>query len=152
MCLYVSKATDLVADLQGYAPASSSFVATVPERVLETRTDLGQVSYCGAKPMAGQTIEVKVTGFGATKVPADAGAVLLNVTSAARRRARLRHGLPVRLAAAAGVEPQPTVLDTPTLVVAKIGEGGRVCIYTSVDTHLVADIAGYFPDTAIVGS
>ena len=33
----------------------------------------GRVNYTGSKPIAGQTVEVKVTGFGATKIPADAG-------------------------------------------------------------------------------
>jgi hypothetical protein len=35
------------------------------------------------------------------------------------------------------------------LVVAKVGDGGRVCIYTSQATHLIADIAGYFPGTIL---
>ena len=42
-----------------------------------------------------------------------------------------------------------TGLVTPNLVAAKVGDGGRVCIYTSNETHLVADIAGYFPGTVL---
>ena len=80
VCLFVSKGTDVVADIQGYAPADSSFVSTVPERVLETRVADGQINYSGSKPIAGQTIELKVVGFGTTNIPADAGTVLLNLT------------------------------------------------------------------------
>jgi hypothetical protein len=38
------------------------------------------------------------------------------------------------------------------LVAAKVGAGGRVCIYTSDITHLIADIAGYFPGTVLTTS
>ena len=34
---------------------------------------------------------------------------------------------------------------------AKVGSGGRVCIYTSGQTHIIADIFGYFPDTLLSG-
>ena len=33
----------------------------------------------------------------------------------------------------------------PNLVVAKVGAGGIVSIYTSASTHLIADVVGYFP-------
>jgi len=151
VCLFVSKSTDVVADLEGYAPASSSFVATVPERLLETRLAEGQVGYSGAKPIAGQTIELKVTGVGATKVPADAGAVLLNITATENTSGFVTVypcGSPRPLASNLNL----TGVDTPNLVAAKVGDGGRVCIYTSGATHLVADISGYFPDTVISSS
>ena len=35
------------------------------------------------------------------------------------------------------------------LVSAKVGDGGRVCIYTQNSTHLVADVNGYYPDGSI---
>ena len=118
--------------------------------MLETRAaEVGQISYSARKPIAGQTIEVKVTGFGTTKVPADAG-----------------HGVPQR----DGDRPSPDGFVTvfpcgsprplasnlnltgrhhANLVAAKIGDGGRVCIYTSKPTHLIADIAGYFPGSIL---
>jgi len=45
-----------------------------------------------------------------------------------------------------------TGIDTPNMVAAKVGDGGRVCIFTSGATHILADISGYFPDTALSGS
>jgi hypothetical protein len=152
VCVYASKGTDVLADLQGFAPKSSSFVATVPERLLETRVDNTQVGYSGAKPIAGQTIELRVTGAGTTAVPADAGAVFLNVTAAAADGPGFITVYPCGSPRPLASNLNPSSVDTPALVLAKIGEGGRVCIYTSVATHVIADIAGYFPDTAIVGS
>ena len=151
VCLYSSKSTDLVADLEGYAPASSPYVATVPERLLETRTEYGQVGYSGAKPIAGQTIELKVTGAGTTQVPKDAGAVLLNVTATENSPGGYVTVYPCGSPRPLASNLNLTGLDTPNMVAAKIGDGGRVCIYTSGATHLIADISGYFPDTAIVG-
>jgi hypothetical protein len=147
VCVYVDRGTDVIVDLQGYFPAGSSFVPVDPERFLETREAAGYVGYSGLKPKAGQTIELKVTGVGATAIPADAGAVFLNVTAT--------DGVPGGFVTVHPCgAPRPlasnlnlTSVDTPNLVLAKVGEGGRVCIYTSADTHLVADVYGYFPDT-----
>jgi len=33
----------------------------------------------------------------------------------------------------------------PNLVIAKIGTAGKVCLYTSAGTDLIADANGYFP-------
>jgi hypothetical protein len=149
VCLYVSTGVDLVADLQGYAPFDSQFVAPVPERVLETRDSEGQVGYSASKPKAGQTTEVKVVGFGNTKIPADAGTVMLNISvvdsAADGFLVVFPCGSPRPLAASMNLTG-----DTKTnLVVSKIGDGGRVCIYTSQPTHLIADIAGYFPGSIL---
>ncbi len=149
VCLFVSNGTDVVADLEGYAPASSSFVATVPERVLETRVADGRINYSGSKPIAGQIVELRVVGFGTTNIPADAGTVLLNLT--------VTESAPdgfVTVFACGSVRPLAsnvnlTGLTTANLVAAQIGAGGRVCIFTSNDTHLVADINGYFPGTVL---
>jgi hypothetical protein len=151
VCIYASRSTDVIADLEGFAPASSRFISTKPERLLETRSDLGQVGYSGAKPIAGQTIELKVTGVGTANLPADAGAVLLSVTAADSDTAGFVTvypcGSPRPLAANLNLGTSPT----PNMVAAKVGDGGRVCIYTSGQTHLIADIFGYFPDAMLSG-
>jgi hypothetical protein len=36
----------------------------------------------------------------------------------------------------------------PNAVVASIGEGGQVCVYSSTTTHLIVDVAGWFPESA----
>jgi Domain of unknown function (DUF4331) len=146
VCLFVSQGSDVIADVQGYAPAGSSFIATVPERVLDTRSG---ISYSGAKPIAGQTIELRVIGFGATKVPADAGTVLLNLTATDSTSGGFVTVYPCGSPRPNASNLNPMGSATPNLVAAKIGAGGRVCIYTSESTHLIADIAGYFPGTVL---
>ena len=149
VCLYTSQPTDLVVDIEGYVPGTSQYIPVVPQRVLETRTSEGQIGYSAAMPRAGQTTEVKVTGVGTAAIPADAGAVMLNVTianpSADGFVTVFPCGSPRPLAANLNLTGETKT----NLVAAKIGDGGRVCIYTSQATDLVADVAGYFPGAVL---
>ncbi len=147
VCMYVESSAEVIVDLAGWFPADSAFVPVSPERVLDTRPT-SPVSYSGLKPTAGQTIELKVTGFGATQIPADAGTVALNLTST--------DSTPGFATVYPCGSPRPNAsnlnfddLYVANAVMAKIGEGGRVCIWTSSTTHLVADINGYFMDTVL---
>ena len=145
VCLYTQSSVDLIADVNGYMPAGSSYQPAVPERLLETRTD-GQTGYTGAKPVAGSTIELQVTGVGATNVPATANAVVLNVTGVGA-------DAPGYVTVWPCGSPQPNASNlnltaggiSPNLVMAKIGTGGKVCIFTQSSADIVADINGYWP-------
>jgi Domain of unknown function (DUF5122) beta-propeller len=146
--LFSSGGTDLVADVAGYyTPAFTStdgrFQTAAPERILDTRTGLGAPL---AKLPAGGQIDLQVTGRG--PVPA-AGveAVVLNVTG---DQASL-DGF---------VTAWPTGADRPVvsnlnlvtgetranLVIVPVGAGGRVSLFTSGGTELIADVAGWFTD------
>jgi hypothetical protein len=149
VCIYSTSATQLIVDLQGAAPAASTFVPTVPERVLETRAGAGLINYSGAKPIAGQTIEVKVAGFGNAAIPDDAGTVYLNVTATGTSDTGFITVYPCGSALPTASNVNLTGIDTPNLVAASIGDGGRVCLYVSDPTHVVADILGYFPGTIL---
>lgn len=148
VCLYVESSTEVIVDLAGWFPADSAFVpVAVPERVLDTRPTIA-VNYSGLKPTVGQTIELKVTGFGTTQIPDDARTVALNLTSTGSD--------PGFATVYPCGSPRPnasnlnySAFDTANAVMAKIGTGGRVCIWTSSSTHLVADINGYFIDTVL---
>ena len=149
VCIYTNSVTDVVVDLQGYAPLSSSFVATVPERVLETRSTEGQIGYSGSRPIAGQTIEVDVVGFGTTNVPTNAGTVLLNVTATDMTAPGFVTVYPCGSPRPLASNLNLTGTTTSNMVAAKVGDGGRVCIYTSSASQFVADISGYFPGTIL---
>jgi hypothetical protein len=148
VCLYTDQATDLIADLAGFHPTGSSYVAAGPERLLDTR-GASQVGYTGAKPTDGQTVTLKVTGVGTTKVPADAKAVFLNVTAATTTSDGF-----VTVYPCGSPPPQASSLNTATgqvrasLVAAKVGANGTVCLITSGSTDLIADLQGYEPVTS----
>ena len=148
VCIFTQGSTDLIVDLQGYEPVTSNFVPLVPERVLDSRP-ASQVGYSGLKPTGGQTLEVKVTGFGASQIPATAASVLLNLIAVDPDGAGFATVYPCG-------SPRPTTSNLnfstgaiSNLVSARVGDGGRVCIYTQTSTHLVADVDGYYPDGTI---
>jgi len=145
VCLYTQPSQDLVADIAGYMPAESSYVPVVPDRVLETRA-VDQRGYTGAKPAAGAVIELDVTGVGSSQLPDDTSAVVLNVTGTEASAAGYVTVWPCGA-------PQPTASNLnltagtarPNLVVSKVGDGGKVCLFTQSSAHLVADVNGYLP-------
>jgi hypothetical protein len=148
VCIYTQGSTDLIVDLQGYEPVTSNYVALVPERVLDSRP-ASQVGYSGLKPTGGQTLEVKVTGFGMSQIPTTAASVLLNLIAVDPDGAGFATVYPC-----GSPRPATSNLNFQTgavsnLVSAKVGDGGRVCIYTQNSTHLVADVNGYYPDGSI---
>ena len=148
VCIYTQGSTDIIVDLQGYEPVTSNYVPLVPERVLDSRP-ASQVGYSGLKPTGGQTLEVKVTGFGTSQIPATASSVLLNLTAVDPDGPGWATVYPCG-------SPRPATSNLnfqsgaiSNLVSAKVGDGGRVCIYTQNSTHLVADVDGYYPDGTI---
>lgn len=127
------------------APASAPAIVTAaPRRLLDTRPDGPQTGYVGTKPVAGQTIELQVAGRGG--VPADAGAVALNVTGTDATTAGFvtvwACGTDRPLASSLNLSPGAT---SPNAVISKVGVDGTVCPYTQSGAHLLADATGWFP-------
>lgn len=145
---------DLIADIAGYyvpARAGLGFTSVDPGRILDTRTGLGAPT---AKLAGAGSLDLQVTGNlpstgGRTvSVPADARAVVLNVTATSVTSATDVRVYPTD--ADGGV---PTVSNlnlgagqtAPNLVTVAVGDGGKVRLRNangSVD--LIADIAGYY--------
>ncbi|WP_330265556.1 PKD domain-containing protein [Streptomyces griseorubiginosus] len=140
----------LIADLQGLytnqqaetdvdtlAPLGGSFVPTAPTRFLDTRTGLGAT----AKPLgAGGTLTVKLA-----KVPAGAGAVLVNLTGVAPTAGTHL--------TAYGDGTLPTVSNDnltagrtrPVLAVVPVGADGAIRIHNALGSvDVVADLEGYY--------
>jgi hypothetical protein len=140
VCLYTLARTHLIADLAGWF--SSGYRSTAPVRVLETRP-AGQTGYAGAKPLAGQVVELAVTG--ANGVPAEPSAVVLNVTATESEGAGFVTVWPCGqskpLASNLNYVPGQSI---PNVVVVKPGAGGKVCLYALTRAHLVADLQGWF--------
>jgi hypothetical protein len=145
VCIFNQTSMDLIADINGYVPEVSWYTPVLPERLLETRPD-GQTAYTGAKPPSGSTIELTVTGRGASALPADATAVVLNVTGLEADAAGFVTVWPCgsQRPTASNLNLAPGAI-SPNLVMSKIGTGGKVCIFTQSSAHVVADINGYWP-------
>jgi len=137
---------------QTLTPGTGDFVPVPPERLLETR-DLPQIGYSGPKPIAGQVIELDVTGVGAADIPDDAKAVVLNVTGTAATEAGHVTVWPCG-------QPRPEASnlnldkgDTrANLVIVGVGTDGKVCLYTHSGTDLIADATGWYPATSSINA
>lgn len=144
-------AMGMLADM-GYAvPAlrGARYTAVDPVRLLDTRSGVGVTSAGSVGPSS--VVDLRVTG--ANGVPADATAVVLNVT-----------GVAPSAATDVRVYPTPVVLSTvpvvsnlnlvsgvtrANLVTVPVGNNGRVRLRNnSGSVHLLADLAGYYSPAA----
>jgi hypothetical protein len=161
LCVYSSAAVDVAVDLNGSFDASgqtdavttepidSPFIPVSSARLLETRANQvptidGAFNALGLR-MPGTVIALEVAGRGG--VPMDATAVVLNLTVTEPYYAGFLTVFPcgetLPNAANLNFAGRQTVGNN---VVAEIGDGGGVCIFTSAATHIVADVTGALMD------
>jgi hypothetical protein len=116
------------------------FAGTEPRRLLDSRT---------GRPLgAGRVIELQVTGRAG--VPASASAAVLNVTAVDPCAAGFLTVFPCGSAGpplASNVDYGAADVQ-PSLAVARLGPGGRACIYSMVQTDVVVDLMGWFDSAA----
>ena len=128
--------------------ASTEFIGYGPERFLETRsgepaTVDGQSNAIG-RLAAGSVTRVKVAGR--RGVPANAKAVTLNITATESRSAGFITAYPCGIgrptASNINFAAGQTIAGSITT---STGPNGEVCLFTNVDTQLIADVTGYYP-------
>jgi len=123
-------------------PTPSYYVPLTPARVLDTRTGMGG----NMKAINQQwTTELPVTGVGGVPA-ANVTAVVMNVTVTEPTGfgfvSAWPSGEPRPLVSSLNFQAGQTV---PNLVTVKVGANGRVNLFNSAgDSHLVADISGYY--------
>lgn len=157
VCLFTSASTHLIVDVSGYFVDASVVVPLgSPARLLDTRSGTSTIDGAhvgvGRRPIEG-TYQLPVAGRAG--VPADASAVILNVTVDDTSWEGF-----VTVYPAGTTRPNTSNLNyppsrtVPNAVVARVGSGGNVCIFNLRPTHLVIDIAGYIvgPPPAAAGS
>jgi hypothetical protein len=145
-----SGAVNLIGDVAGYfAPTSTAgYTSTGPCRVFDTRIGLGScsgaVGVTAAPVGPGATLAVQVTGVAG--VPANATAVVLNVTAVGATLQTFITVFPD-----GGAMPVVSNLNVnssgavPNLVVVPVGAGGKIDFYNlKGNVNVIADIAGYF--------
>ncbi|VTR77011.1 S8 family serine peptidase [Cellulomonas hominis] len=142
----------LLADVAGYyrTGGATGFVPLDPVRVMDTRSGTGGVPK--AQVAAGRWVDLVVRGR--QGVPADASAVVLNVTGVSPTGKTNVRVYPTPAASEDQAPPTVSNLnlsggrDQPNLVTVTVGDGGRVRFYTqTAAVHLVADLAGYYSPT-----
>ena len=140
----------MTADVNGYFPASSSYIPLTPARFLETRIDatlktFDRLAEGGGLRPAGSTFELQITGR--NNIPADAKAVVLNVAVTGTQGPGFVTVFPCGEGRpdASNLNYSTAGVTIPNLVIAKIPASGKVCLFTTTGTHMTADVNGYFP-------
>ncbi len=147
VCVFSSAETDLVVDVNGFVPAGGSPSAVVPARLFESRVGESTVDGVlagGGRVGAGSVTEVVVAGRGGVDV--DAAAVVLNVTAVGPSVAGFLTVFPCGSGVPGASNVNFVAGDVvPNAVVAKVGVGGAVCVFSSAETDLVVDVNGFVP-------
>jgi hypothetical protein len=146
VCLYTSAATHLIVDVNAYLRDTSTSASVAPARLLDTRPGSSTIDHLsegiGIRDFVSVT-ELHVAGRGG--VAPDATAVVLNITVTGPLGNAFVTVYPC------GSEP-PNASNInyvanqtiANLVIAKVGDGGNVCIFTLAPAHLIADVNGYY--------
>ncbi len=149
VCIYTLAEVDLIADVNSEVAADGSPTPVSPARILETRDVPGYDTVDGlfeaeGRLAAGETLELVVAGRGG--VPDDAKAVLMNLGAVLPSGPGFLTVFPCGddqpLASSVNYDGSDVVSNT---MLAKIGDDGKVCIYTLVETDLIADVNGFVP-------
>ncbi|GGF42590.1 hypothetical protein GCM10011519_15550 [Marmoricola endophyticus] len=142
--LYASAATHALVDITGYVPTGAAYTPLNPTRILDTRTGTGAPKKIVAKD---GVVRLKVTDTAG--VPATgAGAVVLNLTDTASTGPGFVTAYPEGV-----TRPNASTLNyakaqtAAGMTIAKVGDDGYVDLYTSASSHVIADVAGWFPTT-----
>jgi len=146
VCISVSKATQLIADVSGYFVASSGYRPITPARLLDSRSNgvtVDGVGQGGGPVTGGTVVEVQVTGRAG--VPTTAVAAVLNITATQGAGTGYVTAYPCGTTPPTSSSLNFTIGATvPNGVIAKIGTNGRVCLFVSNGTQLIADLNGWF--------
>ncbi len=151
VCLYSNQVMDVVVDIAGWFDdadgSAGSFVGTVPLRLLDSRDGTGGRT---GRIGPGSPVRIAVRGRAlqrdgaSVRLPADATAAVLNVTSVDGTHDGYATVWPC------GTRPLASNLNFTARtivangVVAPIGSDGTICIHTHRPVHVVVDIAGWF--------
>ncbi len=144
VCFYVYGRAHLLADVSGYFPAASGFVAAGPSRLLDTRSEGDKV---GALDGTGAPLVIDLAGRGGLPA-AGIGAVALNVTVAEGEAGPAGGYVTVY---PCGDRSEVSNLNfrsgqtIPNAVIAPVSAAGTVCFYVYGRAHLLADVSGFFP-------
>ena len=149
VCIFNLGATHVIVDIIGWFPTGKMSPLTSPARLLDTRlaepTFDGQFAGKGRRP-GGGTLKLRIDGRAG--VPANAGSVVLNITSVgagAGFATVYPRGTDRPLASNLNYNRGQIVANA---AIAKVGAQGDVCLFTSGASHVIVDVVGWLPGPA----
>jgi hypothetical protein len=138
--------THVIADVNGYYPAGGGYVPVDPVRLADTRPDEPTVDAVGPKGAidAGQVAIVPLAGRGG--VPAEATAVVLNLTAVSATATSYLTVWPTGGPAPEAYNLNPSgPAPLANLVTTALGADGTISVLNAAGSvHVAADVAGYY--------
>ncbi len=145
VCFYSSVDADLLADVNGWFSDGPAFIALAPSRVFDTRADEAQGAVAVSQEYYGGANVLTVKIAGAAGVPTSGvGAVSLNVTVVDSVGSGFVTVYPCGNRPLASSLNYVTSEVAPNAVIAPVSPDGDICLYSSVDARLLADVNGWF--------
>jgi hypothetical protein len=145
VCFRSSVATHVIVDLSSWFDANGPFVPLAPNRLVDTRSGVGSAA---TKVAPGRPISVSIKGQ--VGVHNDIVAVALNLTATEAGSAGFLTAYPCDKPAPRtsnlNVDADGTAASAAIVTVSPVG---TVCIASSVSTHLVVDMMGWFDGDAV---
>ena len=146
ICVFTSAAAQLIVDVSGYIPVTTTYRPHDPARLLDTRTGGrtidGQGVSAGLRP-AGSITEVQISGRVGLGTPRTA---VVTVTATNQDA-----GGYLTMWPCGQTQPNASNLnfqagvDIANTAIVPVGTGGKVCIYASAPTNILTDVNGTFP-------
>jgi hypothetical protein len=143
ICVYSNRNVDVVVDINGYiGPGGADLLMPVePTRIFDSRT--------GAALRPGENRAVKVTGGGAA-VPADARAVVVNITSVNPAKNGWIRAFPCGTTPPIVSTLNPRAgSNRPNSAIVPVGANGSICLSSNVKTDVVIDLTGWFGSSGV---
>lgn len=131
-------------DCPTYAGVGAQFVPLNPSRILDTRPATAK-NYSGPKPLAGAQVDLRVTDQ--QTIPTNAVAVALNVTMTNTTAPGFLQVFPSgvgTVGSSSNLNADAAEQTIANLVIAPVGNDGKITFYTSAGSHILADVSGYF--------
>ena len=153
VCFYSNQPTDFLVDIAGWFSGASggvpTFVGATPRRLLDTRIGIGGPK---VRIPAGGTITLPIAGTAMQRtdgtqepIPGDTTAVALNVTAVGPSTAGYFTvwpcGAPRPEASNVNFTNGSVVANG---VVASLGAGGAICLYSNQESDALVDVLGWF--------
>ncbi|MFT6436106.1 MAG: hypothetical protein ACJAVI_004163 [Candidatus Azotimanducaceae bacterium] len=151
VCFFSQADTDLVVDVAGWFEGDA-FIGATPLRLVDTR-ETSRVTPVEALVLKVADIAANTADGTATMIPANVGAVALNVTVVSPDAAGFVTVYPcdVERPLASNVNFVAGQV-VPNGVIAPVSANGEVCIYSLAPTDVVVDLAGWFPGGAFTAA
>jgi alpha-tubulin suppressor-like RCC1 family protein len=152
VCVFALTTTDMLIDATGYLPAGSSVTTMTAARLLDTRPGEATIDgqYQGVGVISeGTILEIPIAGRAA--VPADAAAVIANITVTEPSAPGFVSAFPCDdVPNASTVNYTQAGQTVPNAAVVKLSPTGSLCVFSLARTHLIIDISGYIPTSSSV--